>query len=57
MTETKTITCKDCGVTFDVTPEEQAWFAERGWEIPKRCKSCRRANKEKKQNRKKEDRK
>ena len=53
MMEIKTVTCKDCGVTFDIVPEEQVWYAERGWELPKRCKSCRKANKEKK-NRKKE---
>ena len=39
--------CKDCGEEFEVTEGEQAWYAERGWEIPKRCKTCRVAAKNK----------
>ena len=55
MQETKTAVCKDCGVTFDITPGEQAFYAEHGWELPKRCKACRKANKEKRSNQKKEE--
>lgn len=45
--ENKVITCKDCGATFEVEAEEQKWYAERGWELPKRCKACRAANRNK----------
>ena len=50
--ETVTVTCKDCGVTFDITPGEQEFYKSRNWELPKRCKCCRQANKEKKKNKK-----
>lgn len=40
------IKCKDCGETFDVYEKEQAWYKERGFEIPKRCKKCREKKKE-----------
>ena len=33
--------CKDCGEEFEVTEGEQAWYAERRWVVPKRCKKCR----------------
>ena len=46
--EGKSVVCKDCGVTFDITPGEQEFYLERGWELPKRCKKCRQANKAKK---------
>lgn len=35
------LTCKDCGKEFEVTEGEQSWYAERGWDVPKRCKPCR----------------
>lgn len=38
-----TIQCKDCGVTFDVSAEEQKWYEQKGFELPKRCHRCRRA--------------
>ena len=37
----KELKCKDCGATFVVDDGEQAWFAEKGFELPKRCKPCR----------------
>lgn len=37
--------CSDCGQEFDITAGEQKFYAERGWELPKRCKSCRDARK------------
>lgn len=33
--------CKSCGVTFDITPGEQAWYKEKGFKLPERCKACR----------------
>lgn len=37
--------CTDCGQEFDITAGEQKFYAEHGWELPKRCKSCRDARK------------
>ena len=37
----ETITCADCQVPFVFTTGEQAYFAERNFTAPKRCKSCR----------------
>ncbi|MEG1543056.1 MAG: zinc-ribbon domain containing protein [Tannerellaceae bacterium] len=48
MAQTKMmVKCKDCGEEFEVTEGEQAWYAERGWDIPKRCKACREVAKNK----------
>lgn len=33
--------CTDCGKSFAVSPKEQKWYRDKGWELPKRCKSCR----------------
>ena len=57
MLENKSVICKDCGVTFDITPGEQTFYVDRGWDLPKRCKCCRQANKEKKSKFTKEARK
>lgn len=35
------ITCKECGDVFEITPQEEAWYKSKGFELPKRCKSCR----------------
>lgn len=35
------ITCKECGDVFEITPEEEVWYKSKGFELPKRCKSCR----------------
>ena len=40
------ITCADCGRDFAFTAEEQAFFREKGYNPPKRCKECRQAKKE-----------
>jgi hypothetical protein len=40
------ITCADCGREFAFTAEEQAFFREKGYNPPKRCKGCRQAKKE-----------
>lgn len=37
--------CSDCGQEFAFSGEEQEFFRERGYSIPKRCKPCRQAKK------------
>ncbi len=37
--------CSDCGREFTFTSEDQAFFQERGYSAPKRCKPCRQAKK------------
>jgi CxxC-x17-CxxC domain-containing protein len=39
------LTCSDCGQEFTFTTEDQAFFSERGYSFPKRCKQCRQARK------------
>jgi len=39
------LTCSDCGQEFTFTSEDQAFFQERGYSAPKRCKPCRQAKK------------
>ena len=41
----KTISCQDCGREFIFTEEEQNYYAEKGFQDPKRCKPCRMARK------------
>jgi len=38
--------CSDCGQSFSFTTEDQAFFTERGYSAPKRCKQCRQAKKQ-----------
>jgi Probable zinc-ribbon domain len=38
--------CQDCGGEYLVTPGEAAWFSQRRWELPRRCKPCRDARKQ-----------
>ena len=40
------LTCADCGREFTFSAEEQAFFREKGFNPPKRCKECRKAKKE-----------
>jgi hypothetical protein len=40
------LTCADCGREFAFSAEEQAFFREKGYNPPKRCKECRQAKKE-----------
>ncbi len=43
----KSIQCSDCKTTFTFTAGEQEFFQTKGFtNEPKRCSSCRRANKE-----------
>lgn len=42
----KTLTCRDCGMTFVFTAGEQEFYAQKGFDNePQRCPSCRRARK------------
>ena len=42
----KSLTCADCGATFDFTAEEQDFYQTKGFtNEPKRCPSCRAARK------------
>jgi hypothetical protein len=44
--EDKSIHCSDCGSTFTFTTGEQEFYQSKGFtNEPKRCSSCRRANK------------
>lgn len=42
-----TVECIDCGRTFDLTKEEQGWYKEKGFALPKRCKECRKERRRK----------
>lgn len=42
----KSLTCQDCGQSFPFSGEDQAFHAEKGYNDPKRCPSCRRARRE-----------
>jgi CxxC-x17-CxxC domain-containing protein len=37
--------CSDCGQEFTFTSADQAFFQERGYSAPKRCKPCRQSRK------------
>jgi CxxC-x17-CxxC domain-containing protein len=41
----RTLTCRDCGQEFLFTAGEQAFYTERGYSEPSRCKPCRQARK------------
>jgi CxxC-x17-CxxC domain-containing protein len=45
MAEDIQLTCSDCGQDFTFTAADQAFFSERGFSQPKRCKNCRMAKK------------
>ena len=44
------LTCADCGREFSFTAEEQRFFREKGYDPPKRCRECRQAKKERRDN-------
>jgi len=47
----KSIQCSDCGTTFTFSSGEQEFFQTKGFtNEPKRCPSCRRANKAQRSN-------
>jgi hypothetical protein len=33
--------CSACGCAFIMTESDEQWFVDKGWPIPKRCKTCR----------------
>ncbi|MBR4858016.1 MAG: zinc-ribbon domain containing protein [Clostridia bacterium] len=35
------IICKDCGRSFWFSAKSQEYYQSKGWQPPKRCKSCR----------------
>lgn len=39
--------CKECGEFFDIDDNEQKWYNEKGFHLPRRCKSCRHLRREK----------
>ena len=45
MAEDILLTCSDCGQDFTFSAADQAFFQERGYSTPKRCKACRQAKK------------
>ena len=44
--EDRQLTCADCGKDFQWDAKDQAFFAERDFQPPKRCKECRQARKQ-----------
>lgn len=38
-------TCKQCGKEFEITDSEVKFYKEKNFDLPKRCKACRDANK------------
>lgn len=39
--------CTSCGEEFVITPAEQKYYFSKDFELPKRCKNCRKKKKEK----------
>lgn len=35
------VECRECGSGFTLSPEEQSWYAEKGFDLPARCPACR----------------
>ena len=44
MKNEKFLKCRECGRNFLFTPEEQDFYARKGYGRPRRCKDCRRAS-------------
>jgi hypothetical protein len=45
----KELTCADCGGKFLFSAKDQEFFAEKGFQEPKRCRDCRQARKERRE--------
>jgi hypothetical protein len=45
MTDDLQLTCSNCGQQFAFSSEDRAFFQERAYSAPKRCKACRQAKK------------
>ena len=43
------LTCADCGHDFVWSGKEQEFYKEKGYQPPKRCKDCRQAKKERRE--------
>lgn len=43
-----TIECQKCGSGFEFGVGEQMWYVEKGFPAPKKCKNCKRLEKNKK---------
>lgn len=41
----QTLACKDCRIDFVFTAGEAAFYADKGFQPPRRCKACRVAKK------------
>lgn len=41
------IKCQDCGEEFKFSERDQEFYAEKGFQDPKRCHFCRKARKDK----------
>lgn len=48
--EDKTIVCRDCQGEFTFTAGEQEFYTEKGFSEPTRCKPCRQARKQQRNN-------
>ena len=33
--------CKECDDFFEIEKKKKKWYKEKGFHLPKRCKSCR----------------
>lgn len=47
--------CKECGLYFTVSKEDESWYSQRGLEPPKRCYCCRQYRKRRKKFAEEED--
>lgn len=41
MAEAKILKCVDCGAEFEFSERDAVFYQEKGWEPPRRCKTCR----------------
>ena len=47
MTKSEIFKCVDCGAAYSLTDREKGFYLSRGLALPKRCKACREAKREK----------
>ena len=50
------IECVDCGTSFEVSAEEQQWYKDKGFNLPKRCPRCRKSRRNQNNNKKRKQR-
>ena len=41
MLDVRTLKCVDCGAEFEFSERDAIFYQEKGWEPPRRCKTCR----------------